>query len=703
MNIENEQSILVKQRTKEITDKYTMLGQIQPNLEVSPALAHEFILKEVSATLAYQKRLHAHVSRLENENNLLEKSVEEKKMAPQPLISVPVATVKPHAVTKISRKNREHRSRSQEWPDVPDVGKIEEQNPELLAQKILETGRKIEANKLNLTNIKHSHSHMNGHVRDSEKLGDYKMTRQNMLSVGRNHVRAPPLSSHPQKQLSIKVQKPLNVVNKVQESPKVINFEDRLKSIITSVLNEDQEQRKAAQAGTHTFSSNSYPHQQTQNYPTNQMIYNNHLSTTPNYSSIHLHGQNHSQTSPIDVKPAIQEYKHSTSERFHHSEACMRPFDGRPDVYRGDVIRQGDKLTEMYRSQSELSNQTREASPNTRGGIQPDYTQVSPAKLALRRHLSQEKLSQHHPSTIVAARTIGDLVNGEIERTLEISNQSIINAAVNMSKLVTPSNMMNANIPPRPERVNVRIDVNHDSIRQAYSPISRPNSTDASDSFPSSVTSKSPHSHSNTVSNNSVSSNSYPVNSPHNRTSHLSEPFVPSCTTVVYQSSKNNYSSHQGHSQYVPLPRAEIKPFHELYFNETKPPPDAAPPLEGLAASLQARILASEYWKVKEEDRTQFPTVEESISSQPTSVIKTEVCEKSPVLCQYNDVTGLKRLSPVIQKPLKPAKKPHLDFTVSASFPLPMPSPEPHSNTSTPLVDEVPERERALRPDEGSS
>lgn len=42
----------------------------------------------------------------------------------------------------------------------------------------------------------------------------------------------------------VKPQKPLNVVSKVQESPKVINFEDRLKSIITSVLNEDQEQRK---------------------------------------------------------------------------------------------------------------------------------------------------------------------------------------------------------------------------------------------------------------------------------------------------------------------------------------------------------------------------------------------------------------------------------------------------------------------------
>lgn len=52
----------------------------------------------------------------------------------------------------------------------------------------------------------------------------------------------PPLA----RQSPVKSQKPLNVVGKVQESPKVINFEDRLKSIITSVLNEDQEQRKAS-------------------------------------------------------------------------------------------------------------------------------------------------------------------------------------------------------------------------------------------------------------------------------------------------------------------------------------------------------------------------------------------------------------------------------------------------------------------------
>lgn len=57
--------------------------------------------------------------------------------------------------------------------------------------------------------------------------------------------------------------------------------------------------------------------------------------------------------------------------------------------------------------------------------------QVSPAKLALRRHLSQEKLAATQQGIgsaiisggIVGTRTIGDLVSGEIERTLEISNQ----------------------------------------------------------------------------------------------------------------------------------------------------------------------------------------------------------------------------------------------------------------------------------------
>lgn len=44
--------------------------------------------------------------------------------------------------------NKKSRIRSQDWPEVPDIARIEEKNPELLAQKILETGRQIEARKI---------------------------------------------------------------------------------------------------------------------------------------------------------------------------------------------------------------------------------------------------------------------------------------------------------------------------------------------------------------------------------------------------------------------------------------------------------------------------------------------------------------------------------------------------------------------------
>lgn len=49
------------------------------------------------------------------------------------------------------RKPRDVRTRSQDWPDVPHVSRIQEQNPEILAQKILETGRQIEQGKIRET------------------------------------------------------------------------------------------------------------------------------------------------------------------------------------------------------------------------------------------------------------------------------------------------------------------------------------------------------------------------------------------------------------------------------------------------------------------------------------------------------------------------------------------------------------------------
>ncbi|XP_049692265.2 histone-lysine N-methyltransferase, H3 lysine-79 specific isoform X1 [Helicoverpa armigera] len=351
-NIESDQTMLVKQRTFEITEKYRQLGHIPPDVKITQSIAHDCILKEISATLAYRKRLHAQVGHLQNEIVQMERSSEQKVPPP----TVPVATVKPHTVNSKPRKSREHRSRSQEWPDVPDVGKIEEQNPEILAQKILETGRQIEAGKITKPNVI-----VNGYPRESERHVDHHRHTKAAAPIHRAQPQRPgqPPPSLAHRQSPVKPQKPLNVVGKVQESPKVINFEDRLKSIITSVLNEDQEQRKASRpAQSHAY-SNGYvragaPHGPHQHYPRG-------------------------------APPA--------------------PY-ARPSR---------DLRRERYPPRMHLEP------------AQPDYTQVSPAKLALRRHLSQERLAAP------GARTIGDLVNGEIERTLEISNQSIINAAVNMS------------------------------------------------------------------------------------------------------------------------------------------------------------------------------------------------------------------------------------------------------------------------------
>lgn len=256
----------MKQRTFEITEKYRQLGHIPADVEITQNMAHECILKEITATLAHRKRLHAQVGHLQSELSHIERAaaaaaasaaagVEVKRepasappLHPAPA-GVPVATVKPHTVHNKPHKSRDYRSRSQDWPEMLDIAKIEEQNPEVLAQKILETGRQLEAarhpNKQNVI--------VNGYARDD------RYPKALTPHMGRA---APPpdrqLLSH--RHSPVKLHKAVGVITqpKVQESPKVINFEDRLKSIITSVLNEDQEQRKAsARQPTHTHGYNN--------------------------------------------------------------------------------------------------------------------------------------------------------------------------------------------------------------------------------------------------------------------------------------------------------------------------------------------------------------------------------------------------------------------------------------------------------------
>ncbi|PSN43720.1 hypothetical protein C0J52_13998 [Blattella germanica] len=772
-SIEAEHAKHLSERQKEILEKVQKSGGLNQaaknqNMDVS-GLTQEYILKEISATLSHRKKLHSKVSRLETELTALEKVSEERKSQPQAVSNLKSAYVAPppekvpHAhpplqpplmvanhhhtlqqPTKSQRKSRDSRTRSQDWPDVPDIGKIEENNPEILAQKILETGRQIEAGKIKETpKFNGTHEvHEPGHVNNGRynRHGHPYPTHPNSTT---KPAEMPPISrAVPSRNGSISGSdsKPKHgrsnsgskqavsfTSNRAQEPPRVANFEDRLKSIITSVLNEDQQNRQQQQQAMMANAAS-----------------NNYVNGNTYYSN------------------------------------------------------SGFKKEDRYRS-----SQSRAVTS------QPDYTQVSPAKLALRRHLSQEKLAAASAQQLqalgssekgfVATRTIGDLVSGEIERTLEISNQSIINAAVDMSTIMTtttPSSIVNQNIPPRPERVNVRLNrIVEDSISRkesedhaggnspsplhrtpVYSPISRPSSTEGGGGGnPPTPTGmmleglaypqhrpKSPPQHHNLATLAHVAYNSHPAYTP--RTTVLYPPSSSSSSSTAAYIPKTSASQHVtstscryanscGDGEYTPvqLPRADIKPYHESYFTDTKPSiissehkqtPDVSTskshsfaPVEGLAATLHARIVGGQETAPKNTQQDMLVVKEETEErstcmmyeqNSASAVVKTEANEGTGTKSEsvddpYGRVShhyhngSLKRASPVIQGPSRPHKKQIVENGLSigesdggvssvsavvtnASQPLAISaisSPEGNSGKSTPVVpamDEAPER-----------
>lgn len=631
--IEEEHNNLVANQVRSIAGKWTKNGEIELNQRTS----HELVLKEIASTLSYRKKLQAQVSTLEHDMNSIDSTVQTPQSIPmqnernkltsnspsviaqpmtrqpqQPMahVSLPPPSKPAPTASKAQRKSRDNRSRSQEWPEIPDMGKIEENNPEILAQKILETGRQIEAGRLASTpnyKSKEIETKQKLHVADASLMpAPNSMSKQNPRGnhlMPSNVVAAaaapPPKSSLPRV---------------AQDAPKVVNFEDRLKSIITSVLNEDQEQRKAHNktptvnqpnhvhiqstpasivpqtqqpqqhlynakvhsiemanmptsssstsstmhnaniiAGTqqlnatttisavhkpsidcnptnnlvsksdqqayvmlpnhgkYSTSGNKYSNQQHISHHSQQQKQQHQVSSLPTSSHQsqrhhqmmqHQHHQQQQQATfypktnaeatlqplpphhssnlyhrdkmPIDVHhhyQALPHYAHpveiktefKTPEKSRHDRMNYAMVNDEHQMNRQMIVENMNVAAHYANSSSRPSSASSVSSGHHSMSRQmqaspspnlPDYTQVSPAKMALRRHLSQEKISDR-------AKTIGDLVNGEIERTLEISNQSIINAAINMSSMSSgPTNPSGAVInvsAQRPERVNVRV------------------------------------------------------------------------------------------------------------------------------------------------------------------------------------------------------------------------------------------------------
>ncbi|XP_042876076.1 histone-lysine N-methyltransferase, H3 lysine-79 specific-like isoform X5 [Penaeus japonicus] len=573
---EEEKERLVRLRKHEMINKYQRNGHVNGvNLDMSN-LTQEFILREISQTLSQRKKLHTQVSRLESEVNNLESSSPEAARNPN---------LGQRSDKSPGRHKTRHRSRNQEWPNIPDVGKIEEKNPEILAQKILETGRQIEAGRfpvlpagtevrvhegrlpINNEAVRMPH-HVDGRPPEvrtqsipvSQEGGRVVVLAQRSLPnntlTAKVEVTSQPETKYqppPARPPSEKNQRTFSMV-RAQEPPRVADFEDRLKLIITNVLNEDK--------------------------PPTQSL---HQRPSPVPTQLH-------QSYPLPGANS-QELKKEMREK------------------RGE-IREIKELKE-----SKIG--------------QPDYTQVSPAKLALRRHLSQEKLAlecgppgSHKTPTIT--RNVGDLISSEVERSLEISSQSTGSSAVDMT-------IAGKSISPRPNSRIARIveesygkphtpdsgDGRQQSpaLRMVYSPISRPNSTESLPSTPQ------PPQAMEGLMYPRVKS---PRGQPFEEKPHMPPPVPspgrdglearlasmygtkcppPPSTPPNSQATPPLPSGDNNKSRYVPLPRAEISPIPH-HMNENRGLPVEGP-VEGLAATLHARFVSRPHLqtkvKVKEE------------------------------------------------------------------------------------------------------
>ncbi|XP_076042508.1 DOT1 like histone lysine methyltransferase grappa [Oratosquilla oratoria] len=550
---EQEQDRLVKLRQSEILNKYRKNGHANGTLDVSN-LTQEFILREISQTLAQRKKLHNQVSRLETEVENLE-STNTKDGSKSGGGNAQRNDKSP------GRHKARHRSRNQEWPVIPEVGKIEEKNPEILALKILETGRQIEAGRIPLLP-----SGTEVRVHDGKQMMAMDMQRgqcpppetravtqvkQEVVDCGKPlpatqryvNTQAPPMKvENPPDKPTIPGRPPaekgpkLFSMVRAHEPPRVADFEDRLKLIITNALNEDK------------------------------------------------------------LPPQVMTSRPLTLQQYPSYQGQGQRFDKR-----------------------DMRDIGRDVRENKSG--QPDYTLVSPAKLALRRHLSQEKLAMEGQPGVVQKQTtitrnVGDLISGEVERTLEISSQSIINAAVDMT-------ITGKSVSPRPNSRIARIveesyskahtpegsDGRQQSpaLRTVYSPISRPNSTE---SLP-----PTPHTP------QAMEGLMYPrVKSPRGSTyeekPHMPPPTaspgrdglearlasmytskcpLPSSTPPSSQATPPMPGGTSGpidtkSSRYVALPRADITPSPH-HFNDSVRRAGVDGPVEGLAATLHARFM----------------------------------------------------------------------------------------------------------------
>ena len=293
------------------------------------------------------------------------------------------------------------RNRSQEWPDIPDVGKINENNPEVLAKKILETGRKIEAGKMSSTTTTSS---------SPVKLKSEGKRRNSSVSPGVAATPPPQLNSLAASVLPKVLPLP---GAEAGPPPKVNFFEDRLHNLITTCLNDGSAQQAPPNV-----------HAQQNAFPSTHQVQQTQQPARP--------------VTPSRPQP-VQDLSIQKKKKIQLSpDICMGHERGNHMMGSPNSVDMQSRVSSVKKALRQHLN----LEPKPGGGVVPSSV-VSPKG-------GSEKRS-------IYSRTIDDLVSGEIARSLGIPGSakeregSNTVAAVNFSPPVravySPISRPNSNDP----------------------------------------------------------------------------------------------------------------------------------------------------------------------------------------------------------------------------------------------------------------
>lgn len=536
--LEREKELLVEERKKELIEQCRREGWINgANLQDDDLdkLCRRYLVTEITATLNHRKKLENKLAQYEPEIVALEKRFQQQQqvqaqiMAMQQLQHTPSPSTQGipnhHGVKQQSQvplispkgasgpqqmSSQQHqqqqqalnmngkekknlsRSRSQEWPDIPDMAKINEKNPEILAKKIIETAREFEAGKVS-------------------RKGTNPIPEQTTAAVAAHGGRrksgsgatvempaATPPPSAAEKQAAI-------------PAPKVNFFEDRLKSLITSVLNEDSPSSSSeGHAGMPSLSPavpmgaargvgerdppQIMPPQQQQRLQQHphhpQPPPPNHLKNMHHHN--HHHSPSHSRHPPS--APNSQFLSHN---QMHHPHAHNQHHQGPPQhgpPPPPHVIPINVPLNPLLPYQSKPSSQQMSpgvaAEPHQQGQkkkiqLSPDITSVtqarnnllphaSPGKAALKNHLTPSPSSHENR----AVRNLNFNQTSNSGHSSSAGDKS--NNPRTISDLMTSEIETSLGIAPRSSAYKTAMSTASPPVRGmgTYSPISRPNSNE---------------------------------------------------------------------------------------------------------------------------------------------------------------------------------------------------------------------------------